>query len=212
MPRSFSELRSRLSLPEGFTRDPRYTVRIVLGVLLFANIVAAWAVLRPFGGSAEELEAQALSARSQLQQHQIASQRTKAIVTRIEHARTASDQFLSTYFMGRRTASSTIVSELTKIAKDSGMRAKEHSFTFDPVEGSDTISMMTIVGNYEGTYGDLLQFVNRLDRSPRFLILDSMTALPQQGSNLLNIAIRMNTFVREEGLPLQAAILPGDRQ
>ena len=42
--------------------------------------------------------------------------------------------------------------------------------------------MMTITGGYEGTYGDLVQFMNRLDRSPRFLIVDSMNASPQQGS------------------------------
>ena len=61
------------------------------------------------------------------------------------------------------------------------MNPKEHSFTFDPIEGSDTLSMMTVVGNYEGTYGDLLQFVNRLDKSQRFLIIDTMSATPHSG-------------------------------
>ena len=101
----------------------------------------------------------------QLQREQIQLQRMRALVNKIEQARTSGDSFLDTYFMGRRTTSSTIGSELLKAAKDAGMKPKEHSFTFDPIEGSDTLSMMTIVGNYEGTYGDLLQFVNRLDKS-----------------------------------------------
>jgi type IV pilus assembly protein PilO len=59
--------------------------------------------------------------------------------------------------------------------------------------------MVTVVGNYEGTYGDLLQFVNRLDKSSRFLIIDTMSAAPMQGSGDLSINIKLNTFVREDG-------------
>jgi Tfp pilus assembly protein PilO len=188
-----------LTLPKNFRRDPRIVVRLILGTLLLANLVAAFAVFRPFGGSAEELDAQLTTLRQQVQQRQVSVQRLRALAAKISSGRSAEDDFLNKYFMGRRTASSTIVSELIKSAKDSGIKPKEHSFSFDPVEGSDTLSMMTITGNYEGTYGDLLQYVNRLDKSPRFLILDSLGASPQQGGNTLNVSIKLNTFVREDG-------------
>jgi len=126
-------------------------------------------------------------------------ERMRTLVAKIQHARTSGDSFLETYFMSRRTTSSTIGAELLKAAKDAGMKPKEQSFSFDPIEGSDTLSMMTIVGNYEGTYGDLLQFVNRLDKSSRFLIIDTMSAAPIQGSGNLAISVKLNTFVREDG-------------
>jgi Tfp pilus assembly protein PilO len=189
----------KLTLPKNFRRDPRIMVRVILGTLLLANLVAAFAVFRPFGGSAEELDAQLTTLRQQVQQRQVSVQRLRVLAAKISGGRTAEDDFLNKYFMGRRTAASSIVSELIKSAKDSGIKPKEHSFSFDPVEGSDTVSMMTITGNYEGTYGDLLQFVNRLDKSPRFLILDSLGAAPQQGGNILNVSIKLNTFVREDG-------------
>jgi Tfp pilus assembly protein PilO len=189
----------KLTLPKNFRRDPRIMVRVILGTLLLANLVAAFAVFRPFGGSAEELDAQLTTLRQQVQQRQVSVQRLRVLAAKISGGRTAEDNFLNKYFMGRRTAASSIVSELIKSAKDSGIKPKEHSFSFDPVEGSDTVSMMTITGNYEGTYGDLLQFVNRLDKSPRFLILDSLGAAPQQGGNILNVSIKLNTFVREDG-------------
>ncbi|HUS05216.1 MAG TPA: type 4a pilus biogenesis protein PilO [Bryobacteraceae bacterium] len=188
-----------LALPKNMRRDPRLIVRVVLGALLLANLAAAFAVFRPFGGSAEELDAQAVALRQQVQQKQASVQRLRALAAKIEGGRTAEDEFLNTYFMRRQTASSTIVSELMKSAKDSGIKQAEHSYSFDPVEGSDTLSMMTIVGNYEGTYADLLQYVNRLDKSPRFLILDSLAAAPQQGGNTLRVNIKLNTFVREDG-------------
>ena len=51
-------LPERLKLPSNFTRDPRIVARAVLGVLLAANLIAAFAVFRPLGGSAEELDSQ----------------------------------------------------------------------------------------------------------------------------------------------------------
>ena len=194
MPRNFS-----FRLPAGASRDPRFLARVVIGVLLVANLFAAYAVFQPLGGSAEELDEQVSAMRLQIQQRQASLQRMRALVAKIEQARQSGDEFLGTYFMDRQTMSSTIVQELSSAAKEAGMRPKEHAFAFDPVEGSDTLSMMTVTGNYEGTYGDLLQFVNRLDKSRRFLILDTLTATPQQGGAALNVNVKLNTFVREAG-------------
>lgn len=198
MRKSFNNLKLS-GLPRNFSKDPRVIARVVLGTLLFANLLAAFAIFQPLGGSAEELDRQLNTLQDQLQRDQIQLQRMRALVSKIEQARTSGDSFVDTYFMGRRTTSSTIGSELLKAAKDAGMKPKEQSFTFDPIEGSDTLSMMTIVANYEGTYGDLLQFVNRLDKSARFLIIDTMSAAPVQGSGNLAISIKLNTFVRADG-------------
>ncbi len=192
MPRSFSELKNLV------VRDSQLGLRVMLGILLAANLVAAWAVFRPVGGSAEELDQQLAQMRKQIQQKRIALKRTDMISSKMDQARQAGDTFFNSYFMSRKAASSTILLELRKAAKDSGMKPKGDAFTFEPIEGSDLLSMMTISANYEGTYGDLLQFVNRLDKSQRFLILENLQAAPQQGSGLLNVLIRLNTFVREE--------------
>jgi hypothetical protein len=195
MSRSFKNLK----LPRNITKDPRLIARFVLGVLLLANLLAAFAIFRPLGGSAEQLDQDLADMQKQLQREQAQVQRMRLLETKIQHARTSGDSFLSTYFMDRRTASSTIVAELNRAAKDSGMTPKEQSFSFDVLEGSDTLSMMTVVCNYEGTYGDLLQLVNRLDKSNRFLIIDTMSATPLLGSGKLAINIKLNTFVREDG-------------
>jgi type IV pilus assembly protein PilO len=154
-------------------------------------------VLQPVGGSAEELEAQIATLRTSIQQRQAALTRMRALVSKIEQGRTAGDQFLGKYFMDRRTSSSAILTELDQAAKGAGMKPKERSFAYDPIEGSETLSMMTVVANYEGTYNNLVEFVNELDKSPRFLILDTMMASPQVGGQNLNVQIKFNTFVRE---------------
>jgi Tfp pilus assembly protein PilO len=198
MPRSF-----KLDLPPALRnrigRDPKLVARIILGVLLLANLIAAFFVFQPVGGSAEELERQIAETQSQVQQQQASLGRMRKLVSRIEQARTTGDDFLGKYFMDRRTASSAIVGELDAAAKSAGMKPKERSFTYDPIEGTDAFSMMTVVANYEGTYGDLLQFVNKLDKSERFLIIDTLVAAPQQNSPTLNVQIKFNAFVREAG-------------
>ena len=64
-------MRKNFSLPTRLKlKDPRIAVRIVLGILLLANLVAAVIVFRPFGGSAEDLERQQQKLRQQLTQAQ----------------------------------------------------------------------------------------------------------------------------------------------
>ena len=200
MPKSFKNL-SLPALPQNFSKDPRVIARAVLGLLLFANLVAAFAIFQPLGGSAEQLDEQLSEMQSRLQREQAQLQRMRSLVAKIETAREGGDAFLQTYFTGRRILSSTIVSELHRAAKEAGIQPKEHSFSFDPIEGTDLLSMVTITGNYEGTYGDLLQFVNRLDKSQRFLIIDTMSAAPVQSSGNLAISVKLNAFVREEEGP-----------
>jgi Tfp pilus assembly protein PilO len=195
MARSF---KLKLELPANWTREPKFVLRFVLGALLVANLGAAWMVFSPVGGSAEELDAQIATLRIQIQQRQAAVTRLQQIVGRVAQARLGTDKFLSGYFLTSRTKSSTVVSELIKLAKEAGMKPKEHAFAFDPIEGSDDLSMMTITGGYEGTYSDLVQFMNRLDKSPRFLIVDSLNASPIQGTKNLSVALKMNTFVRDD--------------
>jgi Tfp pilus assembly protein PilO len=198
MPKSSKKL-TFAALPPNLTKDPRFVARLVLGLLLLANLVAAFAIFQPLGGSAEELDQQLSEMQGQLKREQAQLQRTRALVAKIEQARSSGDSFLQSYFMNRRTLSSTIVAELHRAAKEAGIKKSQHSFTIDPIEGSDTLSMVTVVGNYEGSYGDLLQFVNRLDKSGRFLIIDTMSAAPMQGTGNLAINIKLNTFVREDG-------------
>lgn len=174
-------------------------MRAILGLLLLLNLIALWLVISPPGGSVAELEQQAASLQSQAALKKAALEKTRAHAQKVAQARADETNFQAQYFTDRRIASSTFVAELVKSAKDAGIKAKEHLFVFDPVEGSDTLSMMTITGNYEGTYADLVHFINRLDRSSRFLILDSLAAAPQQSGGLLNVTVKLNAFVKDAG-------------
>lgn len=196
MRRNFEQLRQGIAA-QAASRDPRFWVRAALGTLLALNLIAFWLVVSPPGGSVEQLEAELVTKRAELVQRKSALERARQNLARVEMSREQDRKFQEQFFTDRRVASSTFVAELSKAALESGLKPREHTFLFDPVEGSDTLSMMTITAAYEGTYADLLKAIHRLDRSPRFLILDSLTASPQQGTGMLNVTIKLNAFVKE---------------
>ena len=179
-------------------RDPVGFAKWALAMMVVLNLVGLYFVLYTPGGSPQELEQQITDLRAQILQRTLLLKQTRANVSKIELGRGEGDQFLNSYFLTSRTSASSLVDELSRAAKEAKITPKEHSLQTEEIEGSDTLKMVSISGNYEGTYADLIQFVNRLDRSPRLLIIESLSATPQQGKGLLNINMKMDTFVREE--------------
>lgn len=193
MPRSSNQQIATLK-----SRDPRVVLRVVLGVLVALNLLAAGFVLFPPGGSAEEMEQQLAALQSQVAVRSKTIETTRQHVAAIEKGRTQGDQFMANYFLGRRTAYSTLLAQLGDAAQQSQIKPREISYSTEPIEGSDTLSMMTITASYEGTYQNLMSFVHEIDRSPGLLIIESLNAAPQTGSNTLGVTLKLDTFVRED--------------
>ncbi|HUE22762.1 MAG TPA: hypothetical protein VMQ86_13845 [Bryobacteraceae bacterium] len=187
-----------LSMPFN-VKDPRILVRAALGVLVVANIAAALMAFKPWGGSAEDLARQQIDLQQQLTAMQGRLEKSKALVSKAERARQDGDAFLAEYTTDRRITFSTILAELDRVTREAGISARPVNYELTPVEGSDTLYQMSISAAYEGNYTSLLKFVNLLDKSPRFLIIESMTAAPQQSNvaDLLNVVIKLDNFVRD---------------
>ena len=178
-------------------KDPKIVVRVVLGALLVANLVAAAFAFHLFGTSAEEMARQLEQARQQVRMQQNRLNQSRILAGKVQKARVEGGSFLSSYMTSRRKTFSTILGELDKTAETAGIKAKEKSIQLDAVEGSDTLSMMTVSANFEGSYANLLKLVNLLDKSPRFLIIENLQAAPMP-TGILNINIKLDTFVRED--------------
>ena len=170
-----------------------------IGVVLLgaANLIAAAFAFHWFGNPALDTEEQVRATQRQLAQTQARLLQSRSMEGKVEQAREAGDQFLTAYMTDRRNTYSSVLSEMNRIAGEAHMKSKEKALPpLQPIEGSDNLSIMTLTANYEGTYAELLQFVNLLDKSRRFIIIESLQATPVQGGNTLNISIQVNTFVR----------------
>ena len=179
-------------------RDPRVAMRALIGVLLLANLVVAVIAFKPFGGSADDLRREEASLRGQLAALQGKVTGGKRLASKVDTARREGDQFLAKYVTERRVLSSTVAEELVRMAKDAGGSYLPITMNAEPIEGSDTLWMLTINAGYQGTYANLSRFVNLVDKSPLFLIIENMQLAPQQSGQNLNVSVKLLTFFRDQ--------------
>jgi Tfp pilus assembly protein PilO len=188
-------------------KDPRIALSAGVLALAAANLVAAAVAFQPWGASVEDLEREAATLRQQIRQQRTTLDRTRAILKKVDIARGEGDQFVEKYLLGKPSLASSLASELERGSRKAGIRQKETTFSFEPIEGSENLTKAVITGTYEGAYTDLMRFLNELDRSDRLLIVEGLSAAPQQGGNTLGITLKLNTIVREDGpLPVEDAL------
>jgi hypothetical protein len=198
MPKNFSL--KFLSLPVGAAwKEPRVLIRIALGLLLAANLAAAGYAFNLFGPSPEVLNQTLVAAEARLQADQARLVRSRVLTSNIGRGKAESDTFLANYFSARRNTYSIIDSEINETAKTAGMKRLEGTVApLDPIEGADDLSMMTLSINFEGSFAQFVKLVNLLDRSPRFLIIESMQVAPQPKGDVLNTNLKLHVFVKED--------------
>lgn len=194
-------------------KDPRIVMRAAIGLLLAANLAMAVIAFKPFGGSADDLRKDQASLSAQLRQLQANLEKSRQHVAKIEIARTEGDDFLAKYIMDKRAASAIMLEEMNKAAGDAGIRALPENVSYEPIEGSDTLQMMSITAGFEGDYAGLAKLVNLLEKapSPEFLIIDEMNLnAPQQqnqkaaaGRQLVNVNLKLLAFVRDQSGALE---------
>jgi Tfp pilus assembly protein PilO len=138
-----------------------------------------------------------------VQQQKLRLTQVESLAAKVQSAGDEGEGFLTQYFLPRRQSSSILLSELDEIRRKIGIRTEGSSFQFEPVEGTGRFLMLTITANYEGTYEDLIEFMSEVDRSDRFIIIESMQATPVSEQNTINLQVQMNTFVRNDGAAVE---------
>ena len=192
------KLPRKLSLPApGALLDPKVLVRVAQGVLVAANLVAAALAYHVFDASPEALNQQLRAAIAQRQALQTQLTRTRTLASSVDRGKAEGDKFLSTYMTSRRHTYSTIIGELNETAKSAGMKAGA-TISLEPVQGSEDLDMMSVTLNLEGNYAQLMKFVNLLDRSPKFLIIETLTVTPRAKSDVLSVGVKLDTFVKDD--------------
>jgi type IV pilus assembly protein PilO len=194
MPRNFKFTAPRV----GSFSEPQVVVRLCLGALLAANLVAAGFAFHLFDASPEALEQELAATLSQQQAEQARLIRSRATSASIDRGKTDGERFLASYMTSRQFTNSTITGELTETALTAGMDKLGATINLTPVPGSEDLDMMSVTLNVEGKYGQLVKFINLLDRSPRFLIIESLTVNPRAKSDILTVNVKLDTFVKDD--------------
>jgi Tfp pilus assembly protein PilO len=178
-------------------RIPKKYVLATLGVLFAFDLVFYLVAIEPL--DRREAEQQALLGALE---RQIAAKKTdvsqmQLVVGKVAKARGEGDGLLEGITLPRRTGFSTLLAELLQAASKAGIDTREGNFDIEPIEGTEEYGMISVSANFRGEYQNLVRFLNQLDRSEQFLIIDSLAATPRTDSNELQFTMRLNTLLRE---------------
>jgi Tfp pilus assembly protein PilO len=184
----------------GHGNGPTLWLKIAAGALALLNAVALFLFLAPPGGSRHELLDQDASIRRNIQAHRISTERLKTVSAKVQLGGDQTEKFASKYFLPNRTAFTALMGELLRMSNAAGLREGQRTYSQEPIEGTDDLTLLTINANYQGNYADLMKFLNEVDHSDHLLILDTLTATPQQqGTGVLNVVARFLAVLREDG-------------
>jgi Tfp pilus assembly protein PilO len=171
---------------------------VAVGVLLLLNALAIYFYFAPPGGSRADLAAESTALQRSISVAQKANQRLTVVSGKVQLASQQTSAFEDWLFLPRRNAYERVVSEIQRLTKVSGITERDGTYAEEPIEGSRDLTLVSFSVNLDGTYPDLMHFLNELDHSPALLILDSLNAAPLQSTGHLNLSAKFLAVLRED--------------
>ena len=175
----------------------RTQVCVALGLILLFDLVFYFFAVKPLSAREQKKRTSISILSRQVEQRTGQVEKLKMVVDKVAQARSEGDKLIEEITLVRRTTFSTLVAELDGAARESGVEPREGAYDVQPIEGAEHYGMVTISANFRGRYENLVKFLNRLDRSEKFLIIESLGAAPRADSEELNVTMKIDTFVRE---------------
>lgn len=165
----------------------------LVNVYLILHMVVAWR-------TASSQDADALSAQQvKLTSARIAAQPLQGLDGKLRMASLASDRFS----LERLPVSySEVASEMGRLAKTNAVRLTRATYTQTPVDGdaAGQLTQVQIDAGLSGDYRGLMLFLNGLERNRVFFLISGVTLTGQQ-SGVVNLRIRIVTYIRGSGSP-----------
>ena len=178
---------------------PVSRIPIVVGLAALGLFDAAfyWFMVRPLDDREQETAAAIAAVERQVEQRRETVERLRSVVEKIEAARSTGDRLIEDITVRRRTAFSTLVIALDRAASEAQIEDRDRTYDIEPVEGANEYGIVRMNANFRGRYENIVRFLNLIDRSEQFFIIESLGASPQTDAGELQVSMRVDTFVRD---------------
>lgn len=169
-------------------------VRVALGALLALDAILLIANWRALSAAPREQAAERdrLAARARLLAADVA--KGQAIEKRLPQVAKECDTFYQDDFLPASTGYADIIADFGAIAKTAGVRAGGVAFRQKEIKKRG-ITEVTITANIDGDYPGLIRFVNGLERSKNFYLLDGL-ALASETTGGIKLNLELRTYFR----------------
>jgi type IV pilus assembly protein PilO len=167
---------------------------LVLGVRLFL----AWSTLRSSGG--DQLQQQQAAYRAL----QIEMSPLKGLPQKVSLSRTQADHFYAARFPA---AYSTISAAINDLAAKNSVRLTSLAYT--PTPALPGLVELRMDASLSGEYAALMHFINGLERSKTFFLINGLTLTGSQGG-MVNLRLRLTTYLHASDLSQLTPVAQGE--
>ena len=182
----------------GAPRWRRKALPVLLGVLLL-NLGVFVAYTFPRTLQVRSATSRALNAREEVERERAAVAELRHRAEVVKANTQDAEQFYET-MAPRRTDLVAVVEDVEKMAKEPGLKTGQRAFA--PAEVKDPrLVRVKITLPLEGSYDQLVGFLDRVERSPHFLTVDRI-ALHSAKEGSAALQVELSAYFRSEGRPL----------
>jgi type IV pilus assembly protein PilO len=172
-------------------RENRRRFQIAASILAGICLLAAAATFYFSSRSGQAQQEEFDSIRSQVQNRMKVVIPPAAVQGRVEEARAQIDDFYKTRLASEPSA---VYAELGRLASADRVRIGGAKYELSETE-LPNVQMMSIEATLSGSYVDTIKFINALERSKMFFIVNGIGLNEQQGGGV-NLSVKLEAYVR----------------
>ena len=176
----------------------RTRIRLILLLLLTLNAVLLLALLsHPRGHTLRDRPEELRRVRARKEEAQNAVVEMRELRGKVEVALQNGEEFSQKNFLTRHSAFSAILTDLEHLASESRLKPVGTSYQLEDEKERPGWTNVEVTLGVEGEYPDLVRFINHLEQSNLFWIIDSLNvagASTGTSSRGLRMTLKMQTF------------------
>jgi hypothetical protein len=171
--------------------NSRRKLKIAIGAMLAADVVAVAVLFSPLVGSADSRQLTLNLLRVELTRKTREVEPLRGMDKKIVLAKDQISGFYKDRFADR---DSDLANELGKLTTQNGVRIQQAKYKKEDAENSGIIPV-EIEGSFSGDYLQLVRFINTLERSKLFFAVDSV-GLASENAGSVKLEITMHSYLR----------------
>jgi len=171
---------------------------LILNLVLAVRLFLAWSTLH--SASADQLSQQQTALRAL----QLEMSPLKGLPQKVDVSRTKANEFFGARFPA---AYSTISATINDVATKNSVHLTNLSYT--PARAPEGLVELRLDASLSGEYAPLMHFINGLERSKTFFLINGLTLTGQQGG-LVNLRLRLNTYLHASNSKQLVPLVQGD--
>jgi Tfp pilus assembly protein PilO len=171
--------------------ERRRLVQGALLMLLIVNVVLGFFAFRPNPIERGELERLRIERRGR----QETVDRLRQIQASLVESARRGDQFYDVQFLPASTGYATLMEEVERIANATGVKKGSESYSSQPVKDRPGIEAVDIDTSVDGDYSKMVRFINQLEQSKLFFIVDSLGVGSNQTKGV-RLSVKLVTYFK----------------